>query len=95
MILNSKLSENNIDKNLILIRYLETIIKGYLIKSEISSNDIDTKVIVVQMTTGERELMYDDYLYDNFNIQVFGKSIREQKQTAYEISLLARTKYNL
>jgi hypothetical protein len=95
MILNSKLSKNNIDKNLILIRYLETIIKGYLIKSEISSNDIDTKVIVVQMTTGERELMYDDYLYDNFNIQVFGKSIREQKQTAYEISLLARTKYNL
>jgi hypothetical protein len=95
MILNSKLSENNIDKNLILIRYLETIIKGYLIKSEISSNDIDTKVIVVQMTTGERELMYDDYLYDNFNIQVFGKSIREQKQTAYEISLLARAKYNL
>lgn len=95
MILNSKLSENNIDKNLILIRYLETIIKGYLIKSEISSNDIDTKVIVVQMTTGERELMYDDYLYDNFNIQVFGKSIREQKQTAYEISKLARTKYNL
>ena len=95
MILNSKLSKNNIDKNLILIRYLETIIKGYLIKSEISSNDIDTKVIVVQMTTGERELMYDDYLYDYFNIQVFGKSIREQKQTAYEISLLARTKYNL
>ena len=89
MILNSKLSENNIDKNLILIAYLETIVKGYLIKSEISSNDIDTKVIVVQMTTGTRELMFDGYLYDNFNIQVYGKSIREQKQTAYELGLLA------
>lgn len=95
MKLNAKLSKAQVDKNLILIAYLETITKEYLVKSEISSNDLDTRVIVVQMATGPRELMYDDYLYDDFNIQVFGKSIREQKQTAYEISLLARTEYNL
>jgi hypothetical protein len=89
MKLNAKLSKNNIDKNLILIGYLETKVKGYLIKSEVSSNDLDERVIVVQMATGTRDVMFDDYLYDNFSIQVFGKSIREQKQTAYELGLLA------
>jgi hypothetical protein len=89
MKLNAKLSKNNIDKNLILISYLETITKGYLIKSEMSTNDMDERVIVVQMATGTRDVMFDGYLYDNFSIQVFGKSIREQKQTAYELGLLA------
>lgn len=89
MKLNTKLSKNNIDKNLILISYLETITKGYLIKSEMSTNDMDERVIVVQMATGTRDVMFDGYLYDNFSIQVFGKSIREQKQTAYELGLLA------
>lgn len=89
MKLNAKLGKNNIDKNLILISYLETITKGYLIKSEMSTNDMDERVIVVQMATGTRDVMFDGYLYDNFSIQVFGKSIREQKQTAYELGLLA------
>ena len=89
MKLNAKLSKNNMDKNLILISYLETITKGYLIKSEMSTNDMDEREIVVQMATGTRDVMFDGYLYDNFSIQVFGKSIREQKQTAYELGLLA------
>lgn len=91
MILNSKLSEENIDKNLILITYLNTLnkLKSYLIKSEYSTNDNDISVIVVQMASGTKEIMYEGYLYDYFTIQVFGKSIREQKQTAYELGLLA------
>lgn len=91
MILNSKLSQENIDKNLILITYLNTLnkLKGYLIKSEYSTNDNDISVIVVQMASGTKEIMYEGYLYDYFTIQVFGKSIREQKQTAYELGLLA------
>lgn len=91
MILNSKLSEENIDKNLILITYLNTLnkLKEYLIKSEYSTNDNDMSVIVVQMASGTKEIMYEGYLYDYFTIQVFGKSIREQKQTAYELGLLA------
>lgn len=91
MILNSKLSEENIDKNLIVISYLNTLnkLKGYLIKSEYSTNDNDISVIVVQMASGTKEIMYEGYLYDYFTIQVFGKSIREQKQTAYELGLLA------
>ena len=89
MSLDSKLKKGTIDKNLILIAYLETFIKGYIIKSEISSNDDDDNVVVIQMATGPKEVMFcDDYLNDYFTIQIFGKSIREQKQTAYEIGLL-------
>ena len=88
MRLNAKLSKQKIDKNLILIAYLESIIKGYKIKSEISSNDSDISVIVVQMSTGDIGVLFDGYLYDNFNIEIFGQSIREQKTTAYEIGHL-------
>ena len=88
MILDSKVKRGQIDKNLILIRYLKDLFPEYLIKSEISTNDEDNKVIVVQMATGPREILYEGYIYDNFNIEIFGTSIREQKQTAYEIGLL-------
>ena len=88
MILNSNVEIGNVDKNLIIIRYLKDLFPEYLIKSEISTNDEDTKVIVVQMATGNREILYDGYIYDNFTIEIFGTSIRENKQTAYEIGLL-------
>lgn len=88
MILNAKAQLGNVDKNLILIRYLKEYFSEYLIKSEISTNDNDESVIVVQMATGPREILYEDYIYDNFNIEIFGKSIRENKQTAYKIGLL-------
>ena len=39
------------------------------------------------MATG-REILFEGYIYDNFTIEIFGKSIRENKQTAYEIGLL-------
>lgn len=88
MILNSKAQLGDVDKNLILIRYLKEYFSEYLIKSEISTNDNDESVIVVQMATGPREILYEGYIYDNFNIEIFGKSIRENKQTAYKIGLL-------
>ena len=88
MKLNAKLSKAKIDKNLVLIAYLESFIKGYKIKSEISTNDDDKRVIVVQMSTGGIEVLFDGYLYDNFNIEIFGLTIREQKQTAYELGHL-------
>lgn len=88
MILNSKAIKGEVDKNLILIRYLKTLFPEYMIKSEISSNDEDVSVIVVQMSTGPRDILFEDYIYDNFTIEIFGKSIRENKQTAYQIGLL-------
>lgn len=88
MILDSKAIRGEVDKNLIIIRYLKTLFPEYMIKSEISSNDEDVSVIVVQMSTGPRDILFEDYIYDNFTIEIFGKSIRENKQTAYQIGLL-------
>jgi hypothetical protein len=36
------------NKNLVLITYLDSIISGYKVKAEFSTNDNDTKVIVCQ-----------------------------------------------
>lgn len=88
MILNSKALKGEVDKNLILTRYFKNLFPDYLVKSEISSNDEDLSVIVIQMATGPREILYEGYIYDNFTIEIFGKSIRENKQTAYKIGLL-------
>lgn len=88
MILDAKASKGEIDKNLILIKYLKSKFPEYLVKSEISTNDEDTSVILVQMAPGPREILFEGYIYDNFNIEIFGQSIRENKQTAYKIGLL-------
>ena len=72
-----------IDKNLVLITYLQSIIKDYVFKSEYSTNDNDIKVIVVQETVGEKEVLFGDKkLFNYFQIQIFGTSIREQKATS-------------
>lgn len=72
-----------IEKNLILISYLESLNLGYKLKAEFSTNDDDVKVILVQMAPGTKQVLYDgEKLYDHFNIQIFGESIQEQKNTA-------------
>ena len=72
-----------IEKNLILISYLESLNLGYKLKAEFSTNDDDVKVILVQMAPGTKQILFDnEKLYDHFNIQIFGESIQEQKNTA-------------
>lgn len=72
-----------IDKNLILITYLQSIIQDYKFKSEYSTNDNDIKVIIVQETVGEKEVLFGGKKLNNyFQIQIFGTSIREQKATS-------------
>lgn len=88
MILNSKALKGEVDKNLILTRYFKNLFPEYIVKSEISSNDEDLSVIVIQMATGPRDILFEGYIYDNFTIEIFGKSIRENKTTAYQIGLL-------
>lgn len=72
-----------IDKNLVLITYLQTIINDYQFKSEYSTNDNDVKVIIVQETIGEKDVLFGEQKLNNyFQIQIFGTSIREQKETS-------------
>lgn len=77
------------NKNLVLIAYLNSIIDGYKIKAEYSTNDKDIKVIVVQETSGQKVVLWDtNPLFNYYNIDIFGDNIKEQKETSITIGNL-------
>lgn len=78
------------NKNLVLISYLNTLISGFKIKAEYSTNDDDIKVIVVTETSGEKVVFYDNNnaLFNYYDIQIYGDNIEECKNIAVEIGNL-------
>lgn len=70
-------------KQTIFINYLKSVLNDntFKIKAEYSTNDNDTKVIVVQEQTGQKVVFYGDVspLYNYYEIVIFGSSIREEK----------------
>ena len=70
-------------KNLILIKYLNTLndIGDFKFKAEFSTNDNDTKVVVVQEQTGTKIVFYGNCppLFNYYSIEIFGESIEEVK----------------
>jgi hypothetical protein len=78
------------NKNLVLISYLNTLISGFKIKAEYSTNDNDIKVIVVTETSGEKTVFYGDIepLFNYYDIQIYGDNIEECKNIAVEIGNL-------
>ena len=77
------------NKNIILCSYLESIISGYEVKAEYSTNNNDTKVIVVQETSGRKEIFYEaNPIYNYYNIDIFGDSIKDAKDTSVVIGNL-------
>ena len=80
--------EDKRNKNKILITYLKTLFSSYYIKAEFSTNDTDTNVIVVQETSGNKEVFFgtDNPLYNYFNIEIFGDSIQSEYETANKIN---------
>ena len=88
--------EDRRNKNLILIEFLKTIINDYKIKAEYSTDDKDIKVIVVQESSGIKEVFFDtdNPLYNYFNIEIFGDNIQEEYETANKINdLIGMTKF--
>lgn len=78
-----------IDKNLILIKYLQTLTNDYIFKSEYSTNDQNLKVVVVSLRPTEKEVLYDGKkLFEAFQIEIFGDSIRSEKSLAVTIGEL-------
>ena len=78
-------------KQLILIKYLQNIVSGYTtdkwkIKAEYSTNDNDSRVIIVQEQSGQKQVFYGDILpmYNYYMIDIYGLTIKECK----ELSLL-------
>lgn len=78
------------NKNLVLISYLDSIIDGYKFKAEFSTNDMDTKVVVCQETSGQKIVFYnnDNALFNYFTINVYGDNIQEQYEVINQIGRL-------
>ena len=76
--------EDILNKNIVLINYLQTFIDDYKIKAEYSTNDNDINVIVVQEESGEKVVFYGDInpLYNYYNISIYGDSIKSEKDTS-------------
>lgn len=78
------------NKNLVLISYLNQIVDGYKVKAEFSTNDIDTKTIVCQETSGQKIVFFnnDNALFNYFTINVYGDNIKDQYEVINEIGRL-------
>ena len=75
---------------MVLISYLQNLFKDYQVKAEFSTNDNDKRVIVVQEQPGTREVFYGDItpLFNYYQINIYGLSIRENKNVATNIGEL-------
>ena len=88
-----------IDKNIILIEYLNSLVNDnqssqsvlgdYTFKSEYSTNDQDLKVVVVSQRPTEKQVLWcGKKLFEAFQVEVFGDSIRDEKEVANKIGEL-------
>lgn len=84
------MSEQDIkNKNLVLIDYLRSIIEGYKIKAEYSTNDNDIQVIVVQETSGQKIVLWNtNPLYNYYDVNIYGDNIQNAKNVSVKIGNL-------
>lgn len=84
------MSEQDIkNKNLVLIDYLKTIIDGYRIKAEYSTNDDDVQVIVVTESSGPKIVLWGtNPIYNYYDINIYGDNIKNAKETSVDIGNL-------
>ena len=77
-------------KNEVLISYLQTLFTNYLVKAEFSTNDEDKRVIVVQEQPGNKIVFFGDIdpLFNYFQVNVYGLTIKENYTTANTIGKL-------
>lgn len=78
------------NKNLVLISYLDSIIDGYTFKAEFSTNDMDMNVCLVQETSGQKVVFYnnDNPLFNYFTINIYGDNIKDQYEVINQIGRL-------
>lgn len=78
------------DKNLVLISYLQSLFEDYKVKAEFSTNDSDKRVITVQEQPGQKVVFFGDItpMFNYYQINVYGMSIRENKTVSTTIGEL-------
>lgn len=76
--------EDILNKNIVLIDYLQTLTSDYTFKAEYSTNDNDTNVIVVQEESGDKVVFFGDVtpLFNYYTIAIYGDSIKDEKNTS-------------
>jgi hypothetical protein len=76
--------EDILNKNIVLINYLQTLTDEYKFKAEYSTNDNDTNVIVVQEEAGEKIVFFGDVtpLFNYYTISIYGDNIKDEKDTS-------------
>lgn len=77
------------NKNKVLIDYLRTMIEGFTIRAEYSTNDNDKNVIVVQEESGNKVILWETTpLYNYYNVDIFGTNIQVSKDASVDIGNL-------
>ena len=77
------------NKNIVLCDFIDSIVSGFIVKPEYSTNDNNAEVIVVQETSGTKEVFFDaNPIYNYYNIEIFSNSIKTAKDTSVEIGNL-------
>ena len=77
------------NKNKVIIDYLRSIIDGFIVRAEYSTNDDDKNVIVVQEESGNKVVFYDgSNLYNYYNVDIFGDNIQTCKNVSVDIGNL-------
>lgn len=79
-----------LNKNIVLINYLQTLTDEYVFKAEYSTNDNDLNVIVVQEESGEKTVFFGDVdpLFNYYTISIYGDNIKSEKDTSVLIGQL-------
>lgn len=76
--------EDILNKNIVLINYLQTLTNGYTYRAEYSTDDKLVDVIVVQEEAGEKTVFFGDVtpLFNYYTISIYGDSIKKIKDTS-------------
>lgn len=82
--------EDILNKNIVLINYLQTLTNDYTFKAEYSTDDSSSNVIVVQEESGEKVVFYGDVspLFNYYTIAIYGDSIKDEKDMSVIIGQL-------
>jgi hypothetical protein len=77
----------NVMKNLVLIKFIQSLYPKFKVKAEYSTNNNDEEVIVIQEQTGQKVVFYGDIdpLFNYYEIVIYGKSIKEMKTISTEL----------
>lgn len=76
--------EDILNKNIVLINYLQTLTDEYKFRAEYSTDNNNSNVIVIQEEAGEKIVFFGDVtpLFNYYTISIYGDNIKDEKDTS-------------